>query len=1471
MKLLLYGLSIAVIVTAKPELYREKEDFQYSRSSSDEGTKSGYYDAQRGNMGGNFERAHNMDTLAQHQMGGLVNQVQGELGDGYKTRTGSVFTAANSQGVYGQGRYDLSSLAGRNFQEGTTFHDSQSYLSSGSRAHSSQYSALNNARYNSDSLSHGAGTAGFNGFQQSDNLQAQNSFGSRGYEHGSESQRSSKYYLQSGYSGSNDYERSNLNQQASSNFGSSNTQNRLISTVPVRIVVRPGTRVAIPVATQTQQTQSGSHVASYDQINANNEAEVLSLGDHQSTLRPNGDAKHYESSYSYHKEWEKHDTKPVAVPVPSPVFPIAKNSELYDESRLHHGSEYTQNADYNNLATSQVRQQAGYNSQHSASSESRHQADYIAQQHAASSNLNQQRVASSNLHSNAYTQSGYNSDVNSQSANLIGAVSSKPKSYQSSYSYHKSWERQGDPYVIIPPSNGAYAGETNQRLTDLSGTQGEYSSHNYGSRKSHQTYSIKDCVIECDPNSHIRVARSYNSDPAQFEEQNQNINSDQESWGQQSQSQWDQQYQDAGQQVQKKWDNLEDLGQQTQNKWDQLSQDAGQQVQNKWDNLEDLGQQTQNKWDQFSQDAGQQVQNKWDNLEDLGQQTQNKWDQLSQDAGQQAQNKWDNLEDLGQQTQNKWDFGQQTQTTGQEVVNGWNNLESQKVEDQQTQDNWNTQTQTQEGHSKPVGIDDVGQHADTPGHASGKIDQEQQVSFEGTQQTEHKHDHFWDKVSVFHQSQASDNQMTLEQTYNQHKPQEESQTLDLSQQTQGFEIEHLQMFENHNSFYQSNNYDKTQEQTFQTFDLSQQTEDKKLEQRVSFDDSQQIERKNISFWDKISDFDQTQTFDSQKTDEHTLDQEKSREQPFETLDLSQQTQNNWDTQKQDNNNFGQFDHASGHSLGKQDQEQQVSFVGTQQTEQKHGNFWDNVSIFQQTQASDNQRTYEQTLNQQKPQEESQTLDLGQQSQGFEIEQAHHFDNQNGFDKTDLNQQTQSFWNHFTDSQTTGQTNTQEHKNTGSLNGLWGKLDDLDGDISPSSVNFNTPQDSGLSETSTSEHTHNWNQESSISHDTSSRVDVNEQNVNHHHNTFYDKLNPYKDLASDEVENDFLVIPTLSHKHDITTEKSIDEDNFRPVDFGRGDIGSDGDDSLIYVTHSTAEKTSVDNLNHKHTTENYEDSVERTTNENNLENNNRTSDKPYKKDLIHASYSTTEETRVENFDHKYTTENYDNTAEKATHENNLESYRPSDKPSKKDVSVEEVPEDFEQQFETQNVKQGYQLNEHKFDFSNQNAFQQQNSDQEQQNAEFKPEHWEQFSSHKYGHKDYADQQFVDFSQTNQQWHFDQQNVQQQFPDDFYQQNQDAQLQNSHTDFEQHNVEESPLSDFGQETVKSEFEILPVNEEQEKIVKKDNIEVLAQQPITNNIQEKSSTTTPQTITEKPGFWKSVGNKFASAKDKVASWFN
>lgn len=152
MRRLIFLAAMSGLVLAKPEMYREKEDFQYSRSSSDDGTKSGFYGAQRGNMGGNYEKAHNMDLLAQHQMSGLVRQVDGELGEGAKTRTGSVYTAANSRGVYGSGNYDLSNLKGRNFAEGESVGSSQTHssLSSQNSGYRGQaYSGMNSAGYSS--------------------------------------------------------------------------------------------------------------------------------------------------------------------------------------------------------------------------------------------------------------------------------------------------------------------------------------------------------------------------------------------------------------------------------------------------------------------------------------------------------------------------------------------------------------------------------------------------------------------------------------------------------------------------------------------------------------------------------------------------------------------------------------------------------------------------------------------------------------------------------------------------------------------------------------------------------------------------------------------------------------------------------------------------------------------------------------------------------------------------------------------------------------------------------------------------------------------------------------------------------------------------------------------------------------------------------------------------------------------------
>ncbi|KOB79040.1 Reticulocyte-binding protein 2-like protein, partial [Operophtera brumata] len=649
MRQLVVLAAVAGLVLARPETYREKEDFQFSRSSSDEGSKSGFYGAQRGNMGGNYERAHNMDPLAQNQMSGLVRTVEGELGDGAKQKTGSIYTAANSRGVYGSGHYDLSNLEGRNFQEGASF-GAASGAASGSQSQSaltSQQSASNSAGYGSsqshsasygsqthDSRYRGYNSAGnseqaFNSnnlqqqVQHSGNLQSVNQYEDRNNAH------NSGYYSQAaGYQGQGYDQGSSLSH--TSNAYGSDIHSRLVSGTPVRIVIRPGTRVILPVAAQTYDASQSA--GSFDQNAINSETEVLHGTEQQVALKPK--TKNFESSYSYRKEWEKHDTRPLngAAPLAIPsVTPYPANSELYEDAQAleqqqqqsSHSSHHSSHSGYNvNSASSR---QAVNNAQHSSGVNTGSNA-----YHAYSGD-------SGAAYDGAYNRGAsgaYNAAANGASSlNQVDDSNTKPKSYQSSYSYHKSWEHQGDPYVIKPSTNGLYDGQASGKMTAASLNQGAYdSSHQYGSQhQSHQSYSRhSNSDADCDENGHTRVVRSYNAHQNEALTRGDSI--DQEELGQRTQKQRNTFSEDLGQQTQSEWDNLKELGQQTQATWEQL----GQQTVNKWDNLKDEGQQTQMLWGQ--QETGK----KWDKIEDLGQHQTIQWD--PNDAGQQTQNTWDKLE-----------------------------------------------------------------------------------------------------------------------------------------------------------------------------------------------------------------------------------------------------------------------------------------------------------------------------------------------------------------------------------------------------------------------------------------------------------------------------------------------------------------------------------------------------------------------------------------------------------------------------------------------------------------------------------------------------------------------------------------------------------------------------------------------------------------------------------------------------------
>ncbi|XP_063362433.1 hornerin-like isoform X2 [Cydia amplana] len=726
MRSLILVVAISALAWARPETYKETEEFQYARSSSDEGSKSGYYGAQRGNVAGNYEKAHNMDNLAQHQMSGAINQVQGELGDASKTRAGNVYTAANTAGVYGSGYHDLSNLQGRNFGQSSSSDSTHSSLSSAYNQH---------ARSQSQQSGYGASSQLGQASLHSGSLHAADSAG-YGSDIGSSS-HSSGYHAASGYQSrsgynSQNYDQSNLQSGNLQGYGTGDQTRRYTVVAPVRIIARPGTQIAIPVygeagydayrasssigQSSSNRYASQTAAASFDQNAINSEAEVLNNNEQHIGSVPAPNGKHYSSSYNYHKGWERHsETTDLPVTVAPVVNPLSVNSELYEDAQGASANSYNSANRLNSYA---------------GSSQASHQADYRSQHNSQASSL-------SNVNSNAYTQGEYGSH-----SGLAPLVDSQPKSYQSSYSYHKSWEKQGDPYVIYPGTTG----EASQRI--VSGTKNAASSQRYGSNQHYSHGSAVDCDSLCRYRRSTRSADYYQQD-----------------LGQQAQTAWDQSLsqqtqqsanlEDLGQQTQNLEDfgqhsqsaNLEDLGQQTQNLEDfgQHSQsanleDLGQHTQNledfgqhsqtahvedlgqKSQNLDNLGQQTQQSWGNIQQqsqsqnleDFGQQTQGKWhalnhtfeSNLEDLGQQTQQSWSNIEQQASQtqghwhdmatyshQSEQTFGNLDNFGQQTQSKWDnlegLGPQTQKTedlGQKTHNNWDDLDQSR---QQVQTQWN--------------------------------------------------------------------------------------------------------------------------------------------------------------------------------------------------------------------------------------------------------------------------------------------------------------------------------------------------------------------------------------------------------------------------------------------------------------------------------------------------------------------------------------------------------------------------------------------------------------------------------------------------------------------------------------------------------------------------------------------------------------------------------------------------------------
>lgn len=710
MKWLIILAAISVLVRARPEKYKEQEDFQYSRSSSDEGSKSGYYDAQRGNMGGNYERAHNMDSLAQHQMSGLVRQVDGELGDGAKMRTGSVFSAASSRGVYGSGHLDTSNLQGRNFQEGVSY-DNSNYGSSSHTAHSS--SALNSANYaNRQSQSYGGyGRTTSDTQAQAEDLVSLDDLQTSKHQNYGSTRHSSGFQSQAGFQEQRHYDSDSTNSRTG--YGS----NIYTRYTPVRVVVTPGGRVALPVTVQTYDDKHSSSIINHNAL----DSEVATGDINQGPVYRPGNTKYYESSYKYNKKWEKHDTVPTSVSVVIPTeSPIPKHSELYEDVDIHSfGSK--NNARATNFQSAHSGSASGrYNAAKSTSSQSGYDSNYNSQQYSGgSSNSNaythtgytaQLGHGSSSDSLNAHTQAQRNSgpryggistdsalntqarhntrtqsDFNSQ----VEDLSARPKSYHSSYSYHKSWERQGDPYVIEPASVSNSNSHTSQRLTS--------STKNLGSYQPSSQYNLRSCEENC----HMRVRRSHGTDNENMEQQSQSSYDDQDlgqqvqDLGQLAHKDWGQQT--NGQQSVNQWDNLEDLSQQSRSNWEQQNvgqqlqnnwgqQNVGQESQNHWENFQNLGQQTQNTWDQQNVEQ-QKTQNQGNNLENLNQQSQSNWEQLA--VGQQTDSQTSAFENLGQISQNNWD----QQSLGQQTNSNWDKIESL---DQQSNSNWDQQNVVQQ-------------------------------------------------------------------------------------------------------------------------------------------------------------------------------------------------------------------------------------------------------------------------------------------------------------------------------------------------------------------------------------------------------------------------------------------------------------------------------------------------------------------------------------------------------------------------------------------------------------------------------------------------------------------------------------------------------------------------------------------------------------------------------------------------------
>lgn len=162
-----------------------------------------------------------------------------------------------------------------------------------------------------------------------------------------------------------------------------------------------------------------------------------------------------QSEYSYNKEWESHGTPTIV------VQPKGESSTL-DLSR-----DRTRTSD------------RLYDSQHA----SRTDESSSASQASSSQRQNYDRSQTYGAHSTnqqAYDESGRNSHANIDTTH---GSATQPKAFQSSYSYHKAWEKHGTPYVIYPAQGAALTEDLNAHGSSASAMDAQ----NHGSSWSTST------------------------------------------------------------------------------------------------------------------------------------------------------------------------------------------------------------------------------------------------------------------------------------------------------------------------------------------------------------------------------------------------------------------------------------------------------------------------------------------------------------------------------------------------------------------------------------------------------------------------------------------------------------------------------------------------------------------------------------------------------------------------------------------------------------------------------------------------------------------------------------------------------------------------------------------------------------------------------------------------------------------------